>query len=254
MNELKERKDILKERKKILLWDRKKINKELNKINKKLKEINEEYRDNESEQAENEELHEELHGNSGKRKRKQPRDIVITDSEDGSDTDDIGEGNSEPKLKRIKKKLEIEELLEEDYDKEPDEIEEINWEVIEEGITKLYSKLCEWEETLFDYKRKMMEKYYNFGREFEKKLCSLKGESFMSEKTIISKMYKEIQEKNVGSSMYTIRKRVEKSRKIYLLVFGGKRKINKLKRLNSEDYIGFSFEEIKEWVGKQENV
>ena len=37
---------------------------------------------------------------------------------------------------------------------------------MEEGVSKCYNKLCEWEGFLFMEKRKMLEIYYDFGKEF----------------------------------------------------------------------------------------
>jgi len=66
----------------------------------------------------------------------------------------------------------------------------------------------------------------------------------------ISKIIKEIIEGGINDNKRNIRRRSEKARKIYRIISvdGGKEKIRRLKVLNSEDYMKFSFKEIEEWI------
>src|SRR5437764_6716566 len=102
-------------------------------------------------------------------------------------------------------------------------------------------------------KRKMMEIYYDFGKECERRISDLMNKLFISEKTAISKVYKEIGKENSSHSYYNIKKRVKKSRKIFQIIFveKGKRKISRLKNLTSEDFMGISFLKIEKWVENQ---
>jgi len=151
--------------------------------------------------------------------------------------------------------LEIKDLLEEISEEEIEEVKliEVNWEEMEEGVSKCYNKLCEWEGFLFMEKRKMLEIYYDFEKEFERKITNLTSKSYITEKSAISKVYKEIMGKNPNHTYYNIKKRVEKSRKIFLIIFtvGGKGKISRLKNLNSEDFVRISFKEIEKWIENQ---
>ena len=76
--------------------------------------------------------------------------------------------------------MEIKDLLEEISEEEIEEVEliEVNWEEMEEGVSKCYNKLCEWEGFLFMEKRKMLEIYYEFGKKFEEKLDNLLDEVY----------------------------------------------------------------------------
>src|SRR5438045_9576141 len=124
-----------------------------------------------------------------------------------------------------------------------------NEEEITEEISRLYYKLCKKEKILFEGKRKTMEIYYKFGKKFEEKLNILL-EEYHKEKMAISKIIKEIMEGGINDNKKNIRKRSEKTRKIYRIISvdGGKEKIRRLKILNSEDYTKFSFRKIEEWV------
>ena len=171
------------------------------------------------------------------------------------ETDSEKERRSQQKKKRIEEKLEIKDLLEEISEEEIEEVEliEVNWEEMEEGVSKCYNKLCEWEGFLFMEKRKMLEIYYDFGKEFERRITNLTSKSYITEKSAISKVYKEIMGRNPNHTYYNIKKRVEKSRKIFLIIFtvGGKGKISRLKNLNSEDFVRISFKEIEKWIENQ---
>src|SRR6266487_2290492 len=102
-------------------------------------------------------------------------------------------------------------------------------------------------------KKKNNEIYYDFGKECERRINDLMNRAFISEKTAISKVYKEIRKENSSHSYYSIKRRVEKSRKIFQIIFvkGGKRKISRLRNLTSEDFMGISFLEIEKWVENQ---
>ena len=203
--------------------------------------INEQYEENINENQETEKRE------TRKRKRVNYNEIMETDREEGE--------RSQQGRKRTKRKLEIRDLLEEISEEEMGELEpmEIKWEEMVEGISKQYYKLCEWEGFLSMEKRKMMEIYYDFGKECERRINDLTNRSFISEKTAISKVYKEIRKENSSHSYYNIKRRVEKSRKIFQIIFveGGKRKISRLKNLTSEDFVGISFLEISKWVENQ---
>ena len=153
--------------------------------------------------------------------------------------------------RKRKSKNEIEDLLEEISEEELKdlEFEERIEEEITDEISKLYYKLCRQEGFFLEGKKEMMKAYYDFGKEFEKELCVLLND-YEEEKTAISKLYKKIMEENKNHSKFKIRKRVEKARKIYriILAAGGREKIDKLKYLNSEEYMKFNLEEIKEWI------
>jgi hypothetical protein len=166
------------------------------------------------------------------------------------ETDEEKQKYMESKRRKISKK-EIEDLLEEISENELKDLEfEEGTEEITEEIPALYYKLCKQEESLFKEKRETMKTYYDFGRGFEMKLNFLLDEVFEKEKMAISKIYEEVKKENRNHSEAKIKKRIEKARKIFkiILATGGREKINRLKYLNSEDYVKFSFKEIEEWV------
>ena len=94
-----------------------------------------------------------------------------------------------------------------------------------------------------------METYYEFGKVFEEELDSLLNQ-YEKEKTAINKIIKKIMKGGINHDRRNIVRKSEKARKIYGIINkeGGKEKIRRLKRLNSEDYMKFSFKEIEEWV------
>src|SRR6266487_836484 len=118
-----------------------------------------------------------------KKKRVNYNENIKTDREEGE--------RNQQRRKRTKRKLEIRDLLEEISEEEMGKLEtmEIKWEEMVEGISKQYYKLCEWEAFLSMEKRKMMEIYYDFGKECERRINDLTNRSFISEKTAISKVY-----------------------------------------------------------------
>ena len=95
----------------------------------------------------------------------------------------------------------------------------------------------------------MMEIYYEFGKRFEEKLETLL-EEYQKEKTAINKIIEEIVKGGINHNRRSIIRKSEKARKIYKIILaeGGKEKINRLKYLNSEDFMKFTMKEIKEWV------
>jgi hypothetical protein len=148
-------------------------------------------------------------------------------------------------------KRRIEDLLEEISEEEIKEMEfEETTKEFTEEIPRLYYNLCKQEEILFIGKKEMMKAYYDFGKEFERKLNFYLDEVYEEERTAISKIYKEIKKENENHTEKRIKYRVEKARKIYriILAAGGREKINKLKNLNSEEYMKFNLKEIEEWV------
>src|SRR5437588_10033637 len=151
----------------------------------------------------NEQCEENINENQGiekektrKRKRINYNETMETDGEEGK--------RSQQGRKRTKRKLEIRDLLEEISEEEMGELEpmEIKWKEMVEGISKQYYKLCEWEGFLSMEKRKIMEIYYDFGKECERRINDLTNRSYISEKTAISKVYKEIRKENSSHSYY----------------------------------------------------
>ncbi len=153
--------------------------------------------------------------------------------------------------KRGQSKKEIEDLLEEISKEELEdfEIEVRDEEKIEEGIVKLYYRLCKQEGILFTGKKEILEIYFDYGREFEERINLLLERERDDKITIISKIIDEIVKEGVNHNRRNIKRRSEKARKIYLILssVGGKEKIKRLRKLKSEDYIRISFREIEEW-------
>jgi hypothetical protein len=151
--------------------------------------------------------------------------------------------------KKIQSRKDLEDLLEELPEEELKESElEISIEEINGEIPELYFKLCEQEGTLLKGKREMMETYFEFGRKFEEKINVLLDEEF--EKSIaINKIINEITKNGINHNRRSIKRKSEKARKIFLILKknGGKNKIKKLKRLNSEEFLKFNFTEIESW-------
>jgi hypothetical protein len=152
----------------------------------------------------------------------------------------------------------IEDLLEELSEEELENLEleqKINEEELTEEISKLYHKLCRQEGILFEGKRGMMEIYYEFGKRFEEKLNVLMND-YQKKKTAINKLIEEIIKGGINHNKRNIIRKSEKARKIYKIISkeGGKEKIRKLKNLNSEEYMKFSFNEIEEWRNTIENL
>ena len=149
-------------------------------------------------------------------------------------------------------KREIEDLLEELSEKDLEKLEykENIEEKITEEISEAYDKLRKQEGFLLNGKRKMMEIYYEFGKKFEEKINNLIDNEQNEEMSAVSKIIKEIMEGGINDNKRNIRRRSEKARKIYRIISinGGKEKIRRLKVLNSENYMKFSFKEIEEWI------
>ena len=167
-------------------------------------------------------------------------------------SDDITEKRLIELTRRNWSRKEIEDLLEEITEEEIKELEserKINEEEITEEISRLYLRLCKEEGILFEGKRGTMETYYEFGKVFEEELDSLLNQ-YEKEKTAINKIIKKIMKGGINHDRRNIVRKSEKARKIYRIINkeGGKEKIRRLKRLNSEDYMKFSFKEIEEWV------
>ncbi len=167
-----------------------------------------------------------------------------------------GEWNNEQIIyeesnRKRQSRKEIEDLLEElsEEDLKGLEYEETIEGKITEGISEIYDKLRKQEGFLLSGKRKMMEIYYEFGKRFEERINSLTDDEQYEEMSAVSKIINEIMKGGINDNRRNIRKRSEKARKIYRIisVSGGKEKIKKLKVLNSEDYMKFSFGEIEEW-------
>ena len=116
-------------------------------------------------------------------------------------------------------------------------------------ISQLYFSVCEQEKIVFIGKRKMLEIYYEFGKRFEEKLEILL-EEYHKEPTAINKLINEILEGGINHNRRSILRKLGKVRKIYRIISanGGKEKIRRLKHLNSEDYLKFSFKGIEEWI------
>jgi hypothetical protein len=151
--------------------------------------------------------------------------------------------------RKIQSRKDLEDLLEEIPEEELKEselensIEEINGE-----IPELYFKLCKQEGTLLKGKREIMEIYFEFGKKLEEKINILLDEEF--EKSIaINRIINEIIEGGINHNRRSIKRKSKKARKIFLILEknGGKNKIKKLKKLNSEEFLKFSFTEIEGW-------
>src|SRR5207248_645405 len=147
------------------------------------------------------------------------------------------------------KRLSIEDLLKELPEEEIEEFDIEQDEEISGEISQMYVKVCEQEKIVFIEKRKMLEIYYEFGKRFEEKLEILL-EKYHKEPTAINKLINEILEGGINYNRRTILRKSVKARKIYRIINlnGGKEKIRRLKNLNSEDYMKFSFKEIEEWI------
>ena len=147
------------------------------------------------------------------------------------------------------KRLSIEDLLEELPEEEIEEFDIKQDAEISGEISQMYVKVCEQEKIVFIEKRKMLEIYYEFGKRFEEKLEILL-EEYHKEPTAINKLINEILEGGINHNRRSILRKLGKVRKIYRIISanGGKEKIRRLKHLNSEDYLKFSYKGIEEWV------
>jgi hypothetical protein len=154
--------------------------------------------------------------------------------------------------RKIWSKKEIEDLLEEmsEEDLKDLETEEDIEEEITEEISRLYLKVCEQEKILFKGKKEMLEIYYDFGKKVEGRLGILLDEEYEEEKTAINRIIEEIIAGGINFKRKSVVRKSAKARKIYkvILAAGGRKIIKRLKKLNSEDYMKFSFKEIEEWV------
>ena len=132
---------------------------------------------------------------------------------------------------------------------------ELGREEILEGLTQLFHDACEQEKRVKKNKRKGFLLWYEYAEEFNRKLeMQRKEEPMIATRMLIGRLYREIKEKCLIYSDDNIKKKSEKARKIYRILskVGGKEKIRKLKKCNSENFVKLTVEEIKEWENQME--
>ena len=186
--------------------------------------------------------------NVDERKRKMTTPEIIEKDMEESE-------NELPKKKKIKtldSVKRINDLLKELSEEELKELEEIELgrEEIMDGLTQLFHNACEQERKLKKNKRKVFLSWYEYIEEFNRRIEILKREEItITTRVITERLYKEIKEKCVIYNSDNIRKKTEKAKKIYRILskIGGKEKIGKLEKLNTEKFAKLTIGEIEEW-------
>jgi len=118
------------------------------------------------------------------------------------------------------------------------------------GLTQLFYNAYEQEKRVEKNKRKGFLLWYEYTEEFNKRLeIQKKEEPMIATRMITGRLYREIKEKCLMYSDDNIRKKSEKAKKIHRILskVGGKEKIRKLKKLNTESFAKLTIEEIEEW-------